>query len=94
MASNPTLKPEESSSRATESAVLLTYINAALVDFLSQVYSDHEIFHCQMHLIYCLVDLMSFNNKSTPLQVLEVARLYFERLEREREALNVRDSPV
>jgi hypothetical protein len=87
MSNKPNLLPQEASSRATESAVMLTYVHASLMSYLSGVYSEEEIFHIYMQFLYCMIDTMAAVNKSSVYHVLDATERYFRQLESERKNL-------
>lgn len=88
MPTKPNLLPQESSSRATEASVLLTYVHASLMTYLGQVFSEEEIFHVYMQFLYCMIDTMAAVNKCTVFHVLETIEKYFKRMEEEKSRLN------
>src|SRR5262245_44063478 len=80
----PKLKPEESTQRAVQIAVDMCVMNTQYFNTLSQFLSMGELFHCQMHLLYGLIDTMGATSNVDPETVLDVARKYFESLRAER----------
>lgn len=80
----PRLKPEESSQRAAGIAVDMCVMNTQYMNTLSQFLSMGELFHCQMHLLYGLIDTMGATANIDPQTVIDMARKYFQALQRER----------
>jgi len=80
----PKLKPEECTQRAAQIAVDMCIMNTQYMNTLSQFLSMGELFHCQMHLLYGLIDTMGATANVDPGTILDMARKYFDALQRER----------
>jgi hypothetical protein len=74
----PRLRPEESTQRAAGIAVDMCTMNLQYMNTLSRFLSDGELFHCQMHLLYGLIDTMGATANVDPETVLDLAKKYFE----------------
>lgn len=70
--------------RASQVAVDMCVMNVQYMNTLSHFFSKGELFHCQMQLLYGLIDVMGATMNVEPQAVLEIARGYFDRLQRER----------
>lgn len=80
--------PEEASQRAARIAVDMAVMNTQYFITLSEFMPQVELYHLQMHLLYTLVDTMGATANVDPYTVLDFARGYFQKLERERNATN------
>jgi len=90
----PNLLPQESSQRAAAIAVDMCVMNVQYMNTLSMFLSDGELFHCQMHLLYGLIDVMAAASNVDPETVLDFARNYFVKLREERREYATNQQPT
>lgn len=83
----PALKPHECTQRAARIAVDMCIMNTQYMLTLDQFLSTGEMFHLQMHLLYGLIDTMSATADIDQETVLDMCKKYFEKLRRERTAI-------
>jgi len=81
--SGPKLGPEEATQRAAGIALDMCVMNVQYMNTLSQFLGTGELFHCQMHLLYGLIDIIGATVNADPETILDMARKYFASLKRE-----------
>jgi hypothetical protein len=63
-------------------------MNVQYMNTLSQFLGMGELFHCQMHLLYGLIDTIGATVNADPETILDMAQKYFKALRKERREMD------